>query len=591
VSRFRPRGLFLAPSGLRRDRVVRSAFLGLLTYALGLIPFYFLTPVHDSVQVMFSRPKPGAVAPAWPTPSIIQREKKAGAELPSITDSTPQPRATFAPVPTQAPSDPRFAVLLLGYGGGNHDGAYLTDSMMVVIVDPDHKTLTLLSLPRDSWVPLLFDGQTPTYDKVNTAYAFAKDPSLFPDRLEKYTGDHGPGTFAMDTVSRLLGIPVTYYLTLDFDGFRQAINAVGGIDVNVPVGFIARYPANDDPSIDPRWTTIRFYKGMQHMTGERAIEYARARETLDDSGEGSDFARSRRQRLIIEAFKTRLFQPGGLLHLPQLLTIASQHVDTNYAIPAVSKLSELLLDWKSVKFYQTALTANNYLEAATGPDGAYLLVPSFPDHSWAQIRAFSRRVWSDPATGVEMAATTVIVENDSGVPGLAGRVSDDLMRLGYNVGTPMTGPVRARSRLVDKSAGAATLVAEQLGKDLGIDLSEVSDDAASTSNELVLQLGSDDADLSLTVAPDDSAPFSIFGVDKFGTWAPYVPPTPTLQRSPPPTATRLATGAPKPEGSPSTTGTPVNSHPTPAPTATYTVALHPTPTPTAPLKRKKLPHR
>src|SRR6185437_3881374 len=141
-------------------------------------------------------------------------------------------------------------------------------------------------------------------------------------------------------------------------------------------------PANDDPSINANWITIRFASGPQHMDGERAIEYARARETLDNSGEGSDFARSRRQRLIIEAFKQRVLQPGGLLHVPQLLSIASQHLDTNYAVPAVTQLSQLALDWKDVHFYQTALTIGNYLEEGTGPDGAYLLVPSSPDHSW-----------------------------------------------------------------------------------------------------------------------------------------------------------------------------------------------------------------
>src|SRR5581483_11260976 len=112
--------------------------------------------------------------------------------LPGVTGAaTPRARQTPEAVPTAAPNDPRFAILLLGYGGGNHDGAYLTDSIMTVIVDPDHKTLTLLSLPRDSWVPMLFDGRTPTYNKVNTAYAFARDPSLFPERLDKYSGDQG----------------------------------------------------------------------------------------------------------------------------------------------------------------------------------------------------------------------------------------------------------------------------------------------------------------------------------------------------------------------------------------------------------------
>src|SRR5207302_9305510 len=142
---------------------------------------------------------------------------------------------------------------------------------------------------------------------------------------------------------RLLGIPIRYSLGLDFQGFREMIDAVGGIDVDVPSSFAARYPANDDPTVDASWTTVRFAAGPQHLRGERAIEYARARETIDNLDEGTDFARSRRQRLIIQAFKARLFEPGGFIHLPQLLAIAARHVATNHGVPDLPSLSQLAL--------------------------------------------------------------------------------------------------------------------------------------------------------------------------------------------------------------------------------------------------------
>ncbi|MGH2459847.1 MAG: LCP family protein, partial [Chloroflexota bacterium] len=459
--------------------------------------------------------------------------------VPSVVDSTPPAFQTPKPVPTVSIGDQRFAIVLLGYGGSNHDGAYLTDSIMVVIVDPRQKSLTLLSVPRDSWIPMYFDGQTAVYNKVNTAYAFAKDPSLYPDRLDKYSGAQGPGVFATDTISRLIGVPVTYYVGLDFEGFRQMINAVGGVDVDVPTGFVARYPVNDDAEINASWTTIRFDSGPQHMDGERAIEYARARETLDNSGEGSDFARSRRQRLIIEAFKQQLLRPAGLLHLPQLLSIASQHLDTNYAIPAVSQLSQLALDWKDVRFYQTALTENNYLEEGTGPDGTYVLVPNTPDHSWAQVRAFVRQLWNNPAAGVAMASTTVIVENDSGSAGLATRVSTGLVALGYQVDV-RDGSLRETTDIVDHTGGHAGPLIAQLEQDLQLRDTNVVSPADGTaagavglaapdqSSNLVIQLGADEANLSVSVPPDTTAPSSTVGILKFGAWVPDLgAPTPT----------------------------------------------------------------
>jgi LCP family protein required for cell wall assembly len=446
-------------------------------------------------------------------------EKRIGADAVSKIDPSPAPVSIAEATPTATLSGDPYAVLLLGYGGAGHDGAYLTDSLMVVIVDPTRKSLTLLSIPRDAWVPMAFIGSSTMYNKVNTAYALAQDSSVYPDRLKKYTGAEGPGTFAMDTVSRLVGIPIRYYLALDFQGFREAIDAVGGIDLDVPSSFAARYPANDDPTVDASWTTVKFVEGPQHLTGERAIEYARARETIDNVDEGTDFARSRRQRLIMQAFKARLFQPGGLLHLPQLLGIAARHVDTNYAIPDLPALSQLILDWKDLTFYQTALSTDNYLEDGTGPDGTYVVVPSSADHSWAEIRAFVRRLWADPAVGVAMANTTIVVENATGTPGVASHVSETLRKLGYQVGDPVSGSLQPRTGVLDHTNGKSDRLIRQLSADLKLGNLAVNRDTADSGDYLVLELGVDEASFAMSVSPDRFAPFSLFGVLRFGVWS------------------------------------------------------------------------
>jgi LCP family protein required for cell wall assembly len=435
-----------------------------------------------------------------------------------VVPVAPTPTLTPRPAPSPTPVDQRYAFLLLGYGGGGHDGAYLTDSMMVVIVDPTKKTLTMLSLPRDSWVPMSFDGKSQIYNKVNTAYAFAMDSSLYSNRLDRYKGNQGPGTFAAETVSQLLGIPIRYYVGLDFEGFRQMIDAVGGIDVDVPDSFSASYPINDDPSINPGWTVVRFAKGREHMNGERAIEFARAREAIDNPSEGSDFARSRRQRIIIQAFKASLFAPDGLIHLPQLLGIGSKHVDTNYGFPDLAQLSQLVLDWKDVTFYQTALTTANYLEDATGPEGTYIAVPNSPDHSWGQIRAFARRLWNDPPAGVAMPSTVVRVTNNSGRPDLANRVTAALLGMGYNVGQPVSGPRQLQTRLIDRTDGSASDVTRQIGQDLGLGELSVAKGAVTDGNVLELDLGADAANLSVSIPADTSAPASVVGVQRFGVW-------------------------------------------------------------------------
>jgi LCP family protein required for cell wall assembly len=570
----------------------------LLVGWLGLIPFYALTPVHDAVWVLMARSTPppaptsepaaeaspestpaaeevAAVPADTPTPEPAP-EKRLGADTASLID----PSVEAVDTPTPAPVDGRYAFLLLGYGGAGHDGAYLTDSVMVVVVDPAAKSLTLLSVPRDAWVPMSLDGKTTFYNKLNTAYAFAKDSSFYPDRLPKYTGDQGAGQFAADTVSRILGIPIKYYVALDFAGFRQMVDALDGIDVDVPRGFASLYPANDDPQIDPSWTTVRFKAGMQHMNGERAIQYARAREVIDDSGEAGDFARSRRQRLIIEAFKTRFFRADGLLRLPKLLAIAAKHVDTNYDIGGAAQLGQLALEWRDVEIRQTALTLQNFLEEGTGADGAYLLVPRLPDHSWAQVRAFARRLWNDPAAGVAVSQTPITVVNSTGVGGMAGRLGENLARLGYLVAPPATGALHPETRLVDRTGGQATALARALEKDLGATFADASEPlAADGAPALLLELGSDDVNLAdATPEPDPSAPSSAFGVKAFGDWAPEPEATPTPMPRPSPQAARTGTAAGTPLASTSHTATPAAPR-TPGPAAGH----GPTPMPIKPL--------
>jgi LCP family protein required for cell wall assembly len=527
-----------------------------------------------------------AAANAELTQTGTGSEKQAGADTSSVQGGG---EGEVAGVPGKQTSDPRYAFLLLGYGGGGHDGAYLTDSMMVVIVDPNQKTLTLLSLPRDIWAPLIFNGQTAVYNKLNTGFAFAKDTSLYRDRLARYTGSQGAGTFVMDTVARLIGIPISYYVSLDFAGFRQMIDLVGGIDVDVPDSFSASYPANDDPEIDPSWMIVRFNKGVQHMSGERAMQYARAREVIDNISEGSDFARSRRQRLIIEAFKTRLTQAGGAIHIPQLLGVANGHLDTNYSVPSAAQLGQLVLDWGNVRFYQAALTNQNYLIDGNGPAGTYILVPDTTGNSWDQVRAFANRLWQDPGLGVAMANTQVVIENDTGVAGAGGRLGTALAKMGYRVGTPTTGPTQASSRLVDGTDGDGAPLLRQLQTDLGVQVSTAPAQGAAGAGKITLQLGSDDARLaSLAVPADTAAPSSATGVIS-GGWSPQPEaPEPTALPALPAavptrrTATLPPTIVPRkvlPDGSLDMLPTPTQIGPTSLPVAGDTAAPAHTATP------------
>src|SRR5581483_11104187 len=133
---------------------------------------------------------------------------------------------------------------------------------------------------------------------------------------------------AATKVEQVTGLKVTGWVLQDFQGFRQMIDALGGVDVDVERAFSAQYPVNDDPDVDARWKVVHFDAGRQHMDGERALEYARARYA-DVPQEGSDFARSARQQLLIGAIRQRLASPAGALHFLPLVNAVAGAVHTN----------------------------------------------------------------------------------------------------------------------------------------------------------------------------------------------------------------------------------------------------------------------
>ena len=171
----------------------------------------------------------------------------------------------------------RTNVLIMGYGGGGHDGAYLTDSMSIVSLLPQNHHTSLISVPRDLFVQ--YPPNSGQYTKINAVYETAagytnKDPQA-------------GGDAAAAKESLVTGLNVKYWVTIDFTGFRKLIDSLGGINVYVPDSFNACYPKNDDASVDPSWIKVQFNKGMQHMDGATAIEYARAREPLEVCGKGT----------------------------------------------------------------------------------------------------------------------------------------------------------------------------------------------------------------------------------------------------------------------------------------------------------------
>ncbi len=280
--------------------------------------------------------------------------------------------STQAPLSTQTGyvgTSDRINVLVMGFGGGNHPGANLTDSIMVISLLPQSHHTTLISVPRDLWVQI--PPNSGQYQKINAAYEVGSNNGQNPA---------AGGGAAAQKVSLVTGLNVQYWLTINFTGFRDLINSIGGIDVYVPDSFNACYPKNDDPSIDASWIKIQFNKGLQHMDGETAIRYARAREPLEVCGKGTsenqaeltDFARSARQQIIIKAALSKVKQVSTWPSLFNALTALQHTIYTNLSLADLTAFA-LKMDLNGA--HHVGLSNQNVLMDSTAPDGEYILAP------------------------------------------------------------------------------------------------------------------------------------------------------------------------------------------------------------------------
>ncbi|MCX6780622.1 MAG: LCP family protein, partial [Candidatus Magasanikbacteria bacterium] len=187
----------------------------------------------------------------------------------------------------------RINIALLGIGGEGHDGAQLTDTILIANIQPSTKKVALLSIPRDTVVEIPGYG----FHKINEANSDG----------EQISEGTGPD-LALQTLDNFLGIEIPYYVRVDFSGFEQVVDDIGGVDVYVDKPFTDM----DFPTWDFKTRTISFSQGWQHFDGARALDYARSRH--GNNFEGSDFARARRQQKLLVAVRDKLLSTETFLH-------------------------------------------------------------------------------------------------------------------------------------------------------------------------------------------------------------------------------------------------------------------------------------
>ncbi len=306
-------------------------------------------------------PEPTAVVEQRPAPTPTVRV------APTVATPTPTPRVVAAlPTPTSQPlevwrRESRFNFVALGVDRRLDNEIPRTDTIMMGSVDLNTHRLSLVSIPRDLIVDIPGYGQ----DRINTAFVYGEQ---FKER------DGGVG-LVRRTIEKNFGIPIHHYGVIDFACFRAAIDAVGGISVDVP-GLIldTRYPTENFG-----YKTIRFEPGPQRLNGDRALEYARTRNA------DSDFSRIRRQQQIVSALRREVLQLKALPALPTMIA-GCRGLSSDLGFIEYLGLTRALQKVGDAGVSLRAIDERMAVDAYVG--GASVLLPR-----WEPIRAMVRDVF------------------------------------------------------------------------------------------------------------------------------------------------------------------------------------------------------
>jgi LCP family protein required for cell wall assembly len=273
----------------------------------------------------------------------------------------------------------RINILLTGVSTDDpgHQGADLTDSIMIISINPNNKTAYLMSIPRDLYVKIQGNG----YAKINAANVYGKA-----DKFSQSGYPDGGVGLLEKTITDNFNIPIDYYAVINYTAFRDAVNAVGGVTVTVTSP--SKYGVYDP------YANLKLANGTQQIDGQTALNLSRARgEGPGAYGVVSDFDRTGYQRQILLALKDKANSAGVLTNpvkINNLFNAAGNNVKTDLSLGNIRRLNNLTkginnADIKSVSLnnYQNV----NYLRNYTTNDGQSTLIPAAGLTNYTAIQA------------------------------------------------------------------------------------------------------------------------------------------------------------------------------------------------------------
>lgn len=307
--------------------------------------------------------------------TLLKKSGPLPTSKPSFSNVTP------APINKNNPEQGVYNVLFLGYGGGNHEGTLLTDSIIVIHVDTNTHKATMISIPRDLWVP----GN----QKVNAA---------------GITGFQN----SKPVVQAVTGLPMNYYVSIDFAGFSKLVDDLGGITVNVPKTFddpfypiigqennvcgFTEAQINDfkakfsgfelERQFTCRYEHLHYDVGQANLDGTAALKFVRSRHG------DSDFGRSLRQFAVLQGIGNKLISLRSLNKLDTTINNLYDIVRSDLDLGTIKSLLQVFGDPNMYKINQIQLTTENVLNEGFASDGEYILTPKAGNFNYQGVKNY-----------------------------------------------------------------------------------------------------------------------------------------------------------------------------------------------------------
>jgi LCP family protein required for cell wall assembly len=348
---------------------------------------------------------------------------QAPSEAAGLGEPAPHPSAPQQQVIMPSIED-KERVNILAMGIDQRPGesvATRTDTMMLISIDPKDMSVSILSIPRDLWVAIPHPNHEK--DRINTAHFWGE--------MEHYPG--GGPALAMQTIEYNFGVPVHYYVRLNFTGFERMVDYIGGIEIDVPETI-------DDyeyPTEDYRTMHLHIDAGPQHFDGEMALKYARTRKGTGDG----DFSRMARQQAVMLAVRDKVLSlknlPQLIMQAPNLVREMGDSVETNMPVQEMIVLAEWAQKVERENIH-TATISREFTSGWITPNGEMVLL-----YDRAKARPLIDALFSDPTPEATVTETTTVqkvaaeharvaIYNGSTVDGLAGRTQSFLEMQGID---------------------------------------------------------------------------------------------------------------------------------------------------------------